>query len=310
MTPQGDALVQADALSSHAGARTSAGRADQSTPPMTQRCTICGSETRLSHRARVLSKYDVAYQYCAQCGLLQTETPHWLDEAYSDAIALSDTGLLTRNISVAMRLTALLTLSFPRGVRCVDAGGGYGVLTRLMRDVGFDFYWTDPFCVNLFAKGFEADRAGGSFAVMTAFEVMEHLHDPIAFIRQAVAKYHGGAFAFSTELFEGSPPPLEWPYYSFETGQHVSFYQRRTLAHIADVLGMRLYSSGSFHLITTHAVSPTLFRICASRLAFGLFPFMKLLQRSRTWPDRQRAMAELRQQATGDDGVRAAANDP
>ena len=268
---------------------------------MTQRCTICGSEARLSHRGRVLSRYDVAYFYCAQCGLLQTEKPHWLDEAYSDAIALSDTGLLTRNIAVAMRLTALLTLSFPRGVRCVDAGGGYGVLTRLMRDVGFDFYWTDPFCANLFAKGFEADRAGGSFAVMTAFEVMEHLHDPIAFIRQAVAKYHGAAFAFSTEVFEGSPPPLDWPYYSFETGQHVSFYQRRTLAHIADVLGMRLFSSGNFHLITSHDVNPTLFQISASRLAFGLFPFMKLLQRSRTWPDRQRAMAELRRQATADE---------
>jgi hypothetical protein len=273
---------------------------DHFAPTMTQRCTICGSETRLSHGATVLSKYDVDYLYCSQCGLLQTEEPFWLDEAYSDAIALSDTGLLTRNIAVAMRLTALLTFAFPRGVRCVDAGGGYGVLTRLMRDIGFDFYWTDPFCENLFAKGFEADRAGGSFPVITAFEVMEHLHDPIAFIRQAVAKYHGVAFAFSTQLFEGSPPPLDWPYYSFETGQHISFYQRRTLRHIADALGMRLFSSGHFHLITSHAVNPALFRISSSRLAFGLFPLMKLSRRSRTWPDRQSAMEELRQLATAD----------
>jgi hypothetical protein len=268
---------------------------------MTQRCTLCGCETRLSHRAKVLSKYEVAYLYCSQCGLLQTEEPHWLDEAYSDAIALSDTGLLTRNIAVAMRLTALLTLGFPRGVRCVDAGGGYGVLTRLMRDIGFDFYWTDPFCENLFAKGFEADRAGGSFAVVTAFEVMEHLHDPIAFIRQALAKYDGAAFAFSTQLFDGSPPPLDWPYYSFETGQHVSFYQRRTLRHVANALGMQHFSSGHFHLFTARSLSPALFRISTSRMAFGLFPLLKLLQRSRTWPDRQRAMAELRQQAAADD---------
>ncbi len=265
---------------------------------MTQRCTICGAETRLSHRATVLSRYDVAYLYCSQCGLLQTEEPYWLDEAYSDAIALSDTGLLTRNIAVAMRLTALLTFAFPRRVRCVDAGGGYGVLTRLMRDIGFDFYWTDPFCANLFAKGFEADRAGGPFSVITAFEVMEHLHDPIAFMRQVLAKYHGESFAFSTQLFEGSPPPLEWPYYSFETGQHVSFYQRRTLGHIADALGMRLFSSGHFHLITSQRVSPALFRLAASRVAFGLFPLMKVFQRSRTWPDRLRALGVLRERAT------------
>jgi hypothetical protein len=267
---------------------------------MTQRCTICGSETRASHRARVLSKYDVDYLYCSECGLLQTEEPHWLDEAYSDAIALSDTGLLTRNIAVAMRLTALLTFAFPRGVRCVDAGGGYGVLTRLMRDIGFDFFWTDPFCANLFARGFEADHAGGSFPLITAFEVMEHLYDPITFIREALKKYDGAAFAFSTQLFAGSPPPLDWPYYSFETGQHVSFYQRRTLRHIADTLGMKLFSSGHFHLITAHSVSPALFRVSASRMAFGLFPLLKLLQHSRTWPDRQRAMAELRQHTTTD----------
>jgi hypothetical protein len=293
--------MQANVLSSSRGAPAQAGRAEQSAPAMTQRCTICGAETRLSHRATVLSRYEVAYLYCSQCGLLQTEPPRWLDEAYSDAIALSDTGLLTRNIAVAMRLTALLTFAFPRDVRCVDAGGGYGVLTRLMRDVGFDFYWTDPFCANLFAKGFEADHAGGSFSVITAFEVMEHLHDPIAFIRQAMAKYQGAAFAFSTQLFDGSPPPLDWPYYSFETGQHVSFYQRRTLQQIADTLGMRLYSSGNFHLITSHSVSPALYRVSMSRLAFGLFPLMKLLHRSGTWPDRQRAMAELRRQATAND---------
>lgn len=275
---------------------------------MTQRCTLCGSQTRLSHRATVLSKYEVAYLYCSQCGLLHTEEPYWLDEAYSEAIALSDTGLLTRNIAVAMRLTALLTIGFHSGVRCVDAGGGYGVLTRLMRDIGFDFYWTDPFCVNLFAKGFEADRAGGSFSVITAFEVMEHLHDPIGFVRDALARYDGDSFAFSTQLFEGNPPPLDWPYYSFETGQHVTFYQRRTLRHIADALGMKLFSSGHFHLITTRRVNPALFQICASRMAFGLFPLLKLLQRSRTWPDRQRAMTELRLQATADDAESVAPN--
>jgi hypothetical protein len=122
--------------------------------------------------------------------------------------------------------------------------------------------------------------------VITAFEVMEHLHDPIEFIRQAMAKYHGAAFAFSTQLFDGSPPPLDWPYYSFETGQHVSFYQRRTLRTLPTSLGMRLYSSGHFHLITSHRVSPALYRVSTSRLAFGLFPLLKLFRRSRTWPDR------------------------
>lgn len=297
MTHGGDTLTPATIPSSPRDAHAPTGRAEPLASTPAQPCSVCGSETHLSHRASVLCKYDVAYLYCPQCGLLQTEEPHWLDEAYSEAIALSDTGLLTRNIAVAMRLTALLTATFPRDVRCVDAGGGYGALTRLMRDIGFDYYWADPFCANLFAKGFEADRAGGVFPVITAFEVMEHVRDPIGFIREAMEKYNGAAFAFSTQLFEGDPPPLDWAYYSFETGQHISFYQRRTLRRIADSLGMRLFSSGYFHLITSHDVSPILFRICASRLSFGLFPLNKLLHRSRTWPDRQWAMSELRKQA-------------
>jgi hypothetical protein len=193
-----------------------------------------------------------------------------------------------------MRLTALLSLGFGRNLRCVDAGGGYGVLTRLMRDIGFEFFWSDPFCANLFAKGFEADHEGGSFPMVTAFEVMEHLHDPVTFVRDAMARYDGSAFAFSTQLFEGAPPPLDWPYYSFETGQHISFYQPRTLRRIAETLGMRHYTNRHFHLITKRPLSPTLFRLCASRAAFALFPVLKLRLASKTWPDRQRAMAELR----------------
>jgi len=35
---------------------------------------------------------------------------------------------------------------------------------------------------------------------------------------------------FTTELFEGTPPaPSHWWYYSFETGQHIAFFQRRAL---------------------------------------------------------------------------------
>ncbi len=39
----------------------------------------------------------------------------------------------------------------------LDYAGGYGVFTRLMRDIGFDFYWHDPYTQNLFANGFEKD---------------------------------------------------------------------------------------------------------------------------------------------------------
>jgi hypothetical protein len=48
---------------------------------------------RSAFRHTVLRKYDVQYFQCGGCGFLQTETPYWLDEAYSSAIVTADTGI-------------------------------------------------------------------------------------------------------------------------------------------------------------------------------------------------------------------------
>jgi hypothetical protein len=263
---------------------------------VSQACSLCTADTRVSHRGRVLAKYDVAYLYCDRCGLLQTEEPYWLDEAYADVIALSDTALLTRNISMAIRLTAVLGLLFDRNARYVDAGGGYGVLTRLMRDVGFDFYWSDPYCTNLFANGFEASPRLTPFAAVTAFEVLEHVYDPLAFVRRTLAAHGSSTFIFSTQLFDGQPPGPDWFYYSGETGQHVTFYQPRTLRRMADALSLNVYSLGCFHLFTDRTLNTGAFKACASRLSFLMFPAMRAWLRSRSITDHDAAVARLRKE--------------
>ena len=53
----------------------------------TESCRACGHPTAPYTTARVLNRHDVRYDRCPQCGLIQTETPHWLNEAYSEAIA-------------------------------------------------------------------------------------------------------------------------------------------------------------------------------------------------------------------------------
>ncbi len=37
----------------------------------------------------------------------------------------------------------------------MDFGAGHGVFVRMMRDKGFDFFWNDIYCKNLYAKDFE-----------------------------------------------------------------------------------------------------------------------------------------------------------
>ena len=69
------------------------------------RCSICNCEKKEFLRAKILYKYEIKYLFCENCGFLQTEEPYWLEEAYSNAIADTDTGVVARNIAISKKLT-------------------------------------------------------------------------------------------------------------------------------------------------------------------------------------------------------------
>lgn len=218
---------------------------------MIQSCAICENNSKPTFEAEILSRHRIRYYCCGQCGFLQTERPaYWLDESYADAITLQDTGLVQRNQSNARHLEPLLHHIFPRGARFVDIGGGYGMLTRLLRDRGFDCYTTDPFCEPILARGFEP-VPGLQADALFAFEVMEHAVDPISLLREAFKTHSCNTIFFSTRLFEGAPPSRDWAYYGFEHGQHVSIYQTKTLEFIACMFGTKHYAlPHGLHLFT------------------------------------------------------------
>ncbi len=249
------------------------------------RCRVCGSNAKPAFTHTVLGRYSCAYYQCESCGFLQTEEPYWLEEAYSSAIAVADTGLVQRNLATAKTLSSILCFLFDRSGMYLDVGGGYGLLARLMRDVGFDFYWWDDKCRNLLAQGFEAP-AEVTFTAATAFEVLEHVPSPVSFLRESMARADTRTVIFSTQLFEGTPPaPDSWWYYAFDSGQHVSFFQRRTLARIAEQLGLNCYLGGSMHMLTDRTVSPVIYRLLSSSAAKPLSRVPEFLLKSKTMDD-------------------------
>ena len=218
-------------------------------------CPISGFPMKPIFNAQVLGKYDASYFHCPESGLIQTPDPHWLSEAYSSAITATDVGLATRNIN--NRTQSSWTLDF-LGLTTgpyLDLGGGYGLFARLMRDDGFDFYTTDPFCENIFAKGYEPG-AGFKAQAVTAFEVFEHVPDPLTFVRDAFSRYQCRTIIFSTLAYGDNVPASDWWYWCFETGQHITFYNDRALTQLAEKVGCHYFSLNSdFHVITDQPLS-------------------------------------------------------
>lgn len=207
-------------------------------------CGCCGSFCVEFGAAIVLGDVPVRYFRCPRCGLITTEEPTWLEKAYSSPIASMDVGILGRCTYLA-GLTDAVVRTLP-GSKYLDWAGGYGILTRLLRDRGLDFWHHDPFAPNLFAQGWEGDPAD-RWDVITLYEVMEHLHDPFAALSQLARS--APVLLFTTQLLPTPPPRLgSWWYYALETGQHISFYTPTALSALARRLDMQFMTNGeNFH---------------------------------------------------------------
>ncbi|MBJ6727029.1 class I SAM-dependent methyltransferase [Geomesophilobacter sediminis] len=230
-------------------------------------CPLCQSPLSPFAKALVLKKYQVNYYRCDGCGFVQTEPPYWLPEAYSEAINRNDIGLVGRNLRLAKATRAIISSFFDGNGKFVDYGGGYGLFVRLMRDAGFDFYRHDKYCANLFAPDFEADPTSGQqYELLCAFEVFEHLADPLEEIDRMLS--HSDNILFTTEILPPGPPqPDQWWYYIPDYGQHISFYTMDALSKIAQRFGLHLCSDGrSLHLFSRRRISPLLFKAVSRQL--------------------------------------------
>lgn len=225
----------------------------------------------------VLGRHNARYKRCNGCGFIRAENPTWLDEAYSHAIATSDVGLLRRNVVLAAVTRSVVKAYFNKSGKFVDYGGGYGVLTRFMRDAGLDTYRYDPMCRNLFAAGFDIDPPPQPcYELATAFEVFEHLVNPQEQLQKMLMFSRN--ILFTTLLQpEPAPRPGSWWYYCLETGQHVAFYTRAALEALAAAHGLHMVSDGvQLHLLTDRPRSEAWFRIITRyRVAALRCPFSR-----------------------------------
>ncbi|HUD47509.1 MAG TPA: class I SAM-dependent methyltransferase [Candidatus Baltobacteraceae bacterium] len=223
-------------------------------------CKICGAAARIFGEATVMGKHKAQYAQCAGCGFIFVPDPSWLAEAYAEPINRSDTGYVARNLWARDKVRECIDSHLNPDGRFLDYAGGWGLFVRLMRDIGYDFLWSDAYTENLFCRGFEAaEPLTGPFEAVTAFEVFEHLTNPGEEVKKLSAIT--SCLIFSTKLVpEPAPEPKAWWYYGLEHGQHVALYTRKSLELLAGRFGCHFVTDGAdLHLFSRELMPPDFF---------------------------------------------------
>jgi len=222
-------------------------------------CRVCeGDETALFSSAEIFGR-KVDYFECGSCGYVQTEDPSWLDQAYSSPINKCDTGIMARNqCNVSVVLGTLSAIGKKYGC-VIDCAGGYGILVRLLRDQGIEALWSDPYCKNLLAIGFE--HTSEKVDLVTAFEAFEHFNNPLSETEKLFLMAPN--LLISTKIIPSpTPAPTKWWYYGLDHGQHIGFFRKKTLEYLAKKFGKHLVTDGdSYHLFTEVPISSFSWRL-------------------------------------------------
>ena len=245
------------------------------------RCPVCASVSRADQLLRIRGR-QTALHRCTQCGLYFFPEPDWLPAVHSDAVSELDIGLPRRCINLSRIVEAIVRAEGLGTRRHLDWGGGYGLLTRLLRDRGIDMRHHDPYAENLFAQGFE-DELTGDFGCITASEVFEHVEDPVAVLGGMAA--HTDLVIVSTVFVPDGLTDLRDWWYVGPSGQHITFYTPQAMRRLAARFDYHLTTNGtngtSLHVLHRRPLS-RLTRLvirdvrCSPFLARGL----RLKQRS------------------------------
>jgi len=207
-----------------------------------------------------MGKHVASYRRCGNCGFIFASDPYWLSEAYSSAITSTDMGTVSRTESCSLATKAAIDLFYHSATAFLDYGAGYGMFVRRMRDLGYNFFAYDAHCRNMFSEEFALEKLESKhFDLATAFEVLEHLENPMSVLGTIFAQSDN--LLATTEIVPDPVPRLaDWWYFAPEHGQHISFYTHQALQIIAKKNHRFFYTNGNLHLFSTRPINDYIFR--------------------------------------------------
>jgi hypothetical protein len=130
--------------------------------------------------------------------------------------------------------------------KVLDWGGGYGLLTRILRDRGMRCAHYDPYTEPLFAEKTDL-RSDARFDLIVLSEVMLHMTDPVSTLTELL-KFSDNIM-FTAVI---APPDVtpDWWYFMPDTGQHVAIFSQQTIPELGSALKVKTLSDKQFfHLV-------------------------------------------------------------
>jgi 2-polyprenyl-6-hydroxyphenyl methylase/3-demethylubiquinone-9 3-methyltransferase len=180
-----------------------------------------------------LSGLPIYYRRCQNCGFLFTDAfDDWSEQEfkthiYNDEYVAFDPGYVMSRPSGNAGVVASLWDSHKDSMRVLDFGGGNDVLCSALRAFGFREAVTyDPMVPEY------ADKPDGKFDLVTCFETLEHLPDPIAGIGKIVECLAQPGVVFYSTLVQPANFDnlgMSWWYIGPRNG-HVSIFSKHALS--------------------------------------------------------------------------------
>lgn len=189
----------------------------------------------------------VEYFRCTSCEHIFTDFfDSWTAEEFAKFIYNDDyvnadpdyTGLRPRQMAAFFAEV----LSDVSGANGLDYGGGAGIFAEILTEKGFSFTCYDPFSQPI--------RPERQFDVVTAFEVIEHSHDPVETLNNILKFTKDDGCVILSQTMQPADICVigsKWWYMAPRNG-HISFYSDLTLQRYCQSYGL-VYARNNSYLM-------------------------------------------------------------